>query len=133
MAFRALSGVAVDAVARCGRTAFAEAALFTHRGLSGPAILQISSYWRHGEAIALDMLPGQRCRRHAARRQARAARARSCARSWPNCSPPASPRRSRSPGELANLPDKALAALGAQAQRLAVRARTARKASPRPR
>ncbi|MFE3835773.1 NAD(P)/FAD-dependent oxidoreductase [Pseudogemmobacter sonorensis] len=39
--------------------AFDEAALFTHRGLSGPAILQISSYWREGEAITLDLLPGQ--------------------------------------------------------------------------
>jgi hypothetical protein len=46
-------------VARCGKTRFAEAALFTHRGLSGPAILQISSYWRHGEAIGIDFLPGQ--------------------------------------------------------------------------
>ena len=55
--FRALSGVAAEVVARCGRTAFREAALFTHRGLSGPAILQISSYWRHGEAIGIDFAP----------------------------------------------------------------------------
>ncbi len=55
--FRSLSGVAVDVVARCGKAAFREAALLTHRGLSGPAILQISSYWRHGEPIALDFLP----------------------------------------------------------------------------
>ena len=52
--FRALAGVAAPVVARAGKAAFAEAALFTHRGLSGPAILQISSYWRHGEAIAID-------------------------------------------------------------------------------
>jgi predicted Rossmann fold flavoprotein len=52
-----LAGVAVDAVASCGKTQFAEAMLFTHRGLSGPAILQISSYWREGEEIGLDMLP----------------------------------------------------------------------------
>lgn len=52
-----LAGVAVDAVATCGKTRFAEAMLFTHRGLSGPAILQISSYWREGDEIALDMLP----------------------------------------------------------------------------
>jgi predicted Rossmann fold flavoprotein len=53
-----LSGVAVDAVVTSGRTRFAEAMLFTHRGLSGPAILQISSYWREGGEIAIDMAPG---------------------------------------------------------------------------
>ena len=53
-----LAGVAVDAVVAHGKTRFAEAMLFTHRGLSGPAILQISSYWREGEAIVIDMAPG---------------------------------------------------------------------------
>ncbi|WP_176592165.1 NAD(P)/FAD-dependent oxidoreductase [Sphingobium sp. EM0848] len=57
--FRSLSGVSTEVIARHGKTAFREAALLTHRGLSGPAILQISSYWRHGEAITLDFLPGQ--------------------------------------------------------------------------
>jgi predicted Rossmann fold flavoprotein len=56
--FRELSGVSADVVARTGKTAFREAALFTHRGLSGPAILQISSYWRHGEPVDIDFLPG---------------------------------------------------------------------------
>ncbi|MEY4270413.1 MAG: hypothetical protein RLZZ58_1629 [Pseudomonadota bacterium] len=56
--FRELSGVSADVVAKHGRTGFAEAALFTHRGLSGPAILQISSYWRPGDAIGIDFLPG---------------------------------------------------------------------------
>ncbi|MDR6789695.1 putative Rossmann fold flavoprotein [Sphingomonas sp. BE138] len=56
--FRALSGVATPVVARAGKAAFAEAALFTHRGLSGPAILQASSYWRHGETVAIDFRPG---------------------------------------------------------------------------
>jgi predicted Rossmann fold flavoprotein len=55
----ALAGVSFDAVARCGKAAFREHALFTHRGLSGPAVLQISSYWREGDAITLDLLPGQ--------------------------------------------------------------------------
>ncbi len=54
---RPLSGVALEAIARCGRAQFREAMLFTHRGLSGPAILQISSYWREGGAITLDLLP----------------------------------------------------------------------------
>jgi hypothetical protein len=57
--FRSLAGVALPVVARSGTTAFAEAALFTHRGLSGPAILQASSYWRHGEEIGIDFLPEQ--------------------------------------------------------------------------
>jgi hypothetical protein len=55
---KALSGVAVPARVQCGKTSFDEALLFTHRGLSGPAILQISSYWREGEDIAIDLLPG---------------------------------------------------------------------------
>ena len=57
--FRSLAGVAAPVVVSAGGASFAEATLFTHRGLSGPAILQISSYWRHGEPIAIDFLPGQ--------------------------------------------------------------------------
>ncbi len=55
--FRDLSGVSAPVETRCGKTAFKEAALFTHKGLSGPAILQISSYWRRGEEIGIDYLP----------------------------------------------------------------------------
>jgi predicted Rossmann fold flavoprotein len=58
--FRSLSGVATEVVARCGKAAFREAALFTHRGLSGPAILQVSSYWRHRESVGIDFLPDRR-------------------------------------------------------------------------
>ncbi len=57
--FRELSGVSAAVVAKCGKTVFAEAALFTHRGLSGPAILQISSYWKRGEPVGIDFLPAQ--------------------------------------------------------------------------
>lgn len=53
-----LAGVATDVRVSCGKTRFEEAMLFTHRGLSGPAILQISSYWREGDEIAVDMAPG---------------------------------------------------------------------------
>lgn len=53
-----LAGVALPARVAAGRTTFDEAVLFTHRGLSGPAILQISSYWREGQAITLDLCPG---------------------------------------------------------------------------
>jgi hypothetical protein len=55
--FRELSGIAAPVEARAGKAAFREAALFTHKGLSGPAILQISSYWRHGEPVTIDFLP----------------------------------------------------------------------------
>ena len=55
--FRELSGVATPVEARCGKAAFREAALFTHRGLSGPAILQISSYWQRGKPVEIDFLP----------------------------------------------------------------------------
>lgn len=53
-----LAGVSVETVVSCNGTKFDEAMLFTHRGLSGPAILQISSYWRDGDAIQIDMSPG---------------------------------------------------------------------------
>jgi predicted Rossmann fold flavoprotein len=52
-----LSGIAIDAVVSHGKTKFAEALLFTHRGLSGPAMLQISSFWREGDEISVAMLP----------------------------------------------------------------------------
>lgn len=56
--FREIAGVAADARVSCGRTSFEEALLFTHRGLSGPAILQISSYWRERQPIRIAFLPG---------------------------------------------------------------------------
>lgn len=55
--FRELSGVSAEVVAQHGKTTFREAALFTHRGLSGPAVLQISSYWRPGDRVGIDFLP----------------------------------------------------------------------------
>ena len=54
-----LAGTAVQARASCGTQGFDEAVLFTHRGLSGPAILQISAYWREGETLRLDLARGQ--------------------------------------------------------------------------
>ena len=53
-----LAGVAVPGRVSCGRVGFDEAVLFTHRGLSGPAVLQISSYWREGAAVRLNLAPG---------------------------------------------------------------------------
>jgi len=55
--FASLSGTALPVQASCAGVSFDEAALFTHRGLSGPAILQISSYWREGQSITLDLDP----------------------------------------------------------------------------
>ena len=55
---RPLAGVSAEARVSHGATAFDEALLFTHRGLSGPAILQISSYWREGDEIGIDLAPG---------------------------------------------------------------------------
>jgi predicted Rossmann fold flavoprotein len=56
--FVELSGVSAEVTARAGARNFREKLLFTHRGLSGPAILQASSYWRPGEAVVIDLLPG---------------------------------------------------------------------------
>ena len=52
-----LSGIAVESVAACGKPPFRENILFTHRGLSGPAILQVSNYWAEGKSLRLDLLP----------------------------------------------------------------------------
>jgi len=62
-ALKALAGISLPVTARCGGAngngaTFSEAMLFTHRGLSGPAMLQISSYWRQGDTISIDLLPG---------------------------------------------------------------------------
>ena len=58
---KALSGLSVDAEIRHGKTIFREGLLFTHRGLSGPSILQISSYWQDGAAIHINLLPDADC------------------------------------------------------------------------
>jgi predicted Rossmann fold flavoprotein len=57
--FASLSGVATPVIARAGEGRFEEAMLFTHRGLSGPSILQVSSYWSPGDEIGIDLFAGQ--------------------------------------------------------------------------
>jgi hypothetical protein len=52
-----LAGISLDVTAHCGAVSFREAMLITHRGLSGPAILQISSYWQAGQPITINLLP----------------------------------------------------------------------------
>ena len=108
--FRSLSGVASEVVARTGKTAFREAALLTHRGLSGPAILQISSYWRHGESIGLDFLPDQAAGwlRDVKRTRPRATVRSALGGFLPDRLAEALAERLELAGELANLPDRAL-------------------------
>ncbi len=57
--FSGLSGLSFEANVSCGNTSFREAVLITHKGLSGPAILQISSYWRKGKSIEIDLFPDE--------------------------------------------------------------------------
>ena len=57
-ALKELSGTSIDVHVRHGKTVFDDALLFTHRGLSGPAILQISTYWQAGDEIIIDLVPG---------------------------------------------------------------------------
>ncbi len=55
--YKHLAGVSVDAVVTAGKQNFRENILFTHRGMSGPAILQISNYWRRGEVVSFQLIP----------------------------------------------------------------------------
>lgn len=55
--FESLTGIAIEATVSCVNSSFTENVLFTHRGLSGPAILQVSNAWREGEAITVDLFP----------------------------------------------------------------------------
>lgn len=55
--YAGLAGVSMEAVVRCGKQSFRENLLFTHRGLSGPAILQVSSYWEHKQPLHINLLP----------------------------------------------------------------------------
>ena len=106
-----LAGVAVDARVASGRTRFEEAMLFTHRGLSGPAILQISSYWREGGEIEIDMARGVDL--FAALRQARAEHGRQAAqtvlaRHLPKRLAQLIAETEGASGNIADLSDKAL-------------------------
>ncbi len=108
--FRSLSGVAAEVVASHGRTRFREAALFTHKGLSGPAILQISSYWRPGESIAIDFLPDvEKGWALAAKRTRPRTHFHTLLGQWlPDRLAEALAKRIGLWGELANLPDRKL-------------------------
>jgi predicted Rossmann fold flavoprotein len=110
--FRELSGVATDVVARCGKTAFREAALFTHKGLSGPAILQISSYWRHGQPVGIDFLPAKQSGwlRQAKRDRPRAFVQTAITADLPQRLAETLIERLNLAGDLGNIPDRTLEA-----------------------
>lgn len=110
--FRSLSGVSADVVVRWGKTRFREAALFTHRGLSGPAMLQISSYWEHRTPIHVDFLPDAAADwlLQAKRAQPRASARRVLSALLPGRLADALGERIALEGDLANLPDKTLRA-----------------------
>ncbi|QDP19697.1 NAD(P)/FAD-dependent oxidoreductase [Sphingomonas xanthus] len=108
--FKTLSGVSADVIASAGSEMFREAALFTHRGLSGPAILQASSYWQHGQPIKIDFLPSVQggWLREAKRNEPRAPLARLLNRHLPERLGQALTDQLGLRGELANIPDRAL-------------------------
>jgi predicted Rossmann fold flavoprotein len=112
--FRELSGVAVPVVARVRDAAFEEAALFTHKGLSGPAILQVSSYWRPGEAVSLCVLPDAAATlREAKRRSPKAGLSAALAEHLPTRLARALATRLGIDRELGAVPDAALDRAGA--------------------
>jgi predicted Rossmann fold flavoprotein len=114
--FRELSGVAAPVEVRCGKAKFREAALFTHRGLSGPAILQASSYWKRGDAVAIDFLPDRPSGWliEAKRQHPRKALRSVLGDALPDRLAQALGERLGLAGELGNLSDKALSQAEAQ-------------------
>jgi predicted Rossmann fold flavoprotein len=108
--FRSLSGVSADVEVRSGKAGFREAALFTHRGLSGPAMLQISSYWQHRTAISVNFLPGQPADWliEQKRERPRTTLRRALSHALPERLADALVERLAVEGELANIPDKTL-------------------------
>ncbi|WP_416065480.1 NAD(P)/FAD-dependent oxidoreductase [Rhizobium sp. ZK1] len=119
-----LSGISAPAEIRHGKTAFREALLFTHRGLSGPAILQISSYWREGDAITIDIEPDVDIAAHLKR--AKQANGRQSARTalgeiLPKRLAQYIVEREAIGGNMADLSDKLLTRLADAAQNWSVR------------
>lgn len=108
--FRSLSGVSAPVEVRHGKTRFHEAALFTHRGLSGPAMLQISSYWQHRTSIGVNFLPDRTSDWLVVQKRARprASLRRVLSQALPERLADALAERLEVQGELANIPDKTL-------------------------
>jgi hypothetical protein len=123
-AARELAGISAAARVTCGATAFEEGLLFTHRGLSGPSILQISSYWREGDALTVDLARGLDTGQ--ALRAARAAAGRQAvqtalARHLPERLAAAAVRRAGVSGRLADLANDAIGRVADAVHRWTVR------------
>jgi len=115
-----LAGVSLEAIVSCAGASFRENILFTHRGLSGPAILQISSYWRQGDMISLDVAPA--CEANAFLRERKRSRPRAEAKTvlaeiLPARLAHALAQACLPPGPMANVPDRALADFAARLKR----------------
>lgn len=118
-----LAGIAADATVSCNAGKFREALLFTHRGLSGPSILQISSYWRENTPILIDFLPGENA--HALLRDAKTSRPRAepktiLSEHLPQRLATTLAARLLPETQMANLPDKTLQVAGEALNRFAV-------------
>lgn len=117
--FRDLSGVSTEVIARCGKAVFREAALFTHRGLSGPSILQVSSYWKRGDTVTAQFLPDrpEGWLRAAKRERPRTTLRKALGEGLPDRLAEALCARLGIEGELGALTDKALGAVEARLMR----------------
>ncbi|AYO77554.1 BaiN/RdsA family NAD(P)/FAD-dependent oxidoreductase [Sphingobium yanoikuyae] len=112
--FQSLSGVSAEVEVRWNKTRFREAALFTHRGLSGPAMLQISSYWEHRTPIHVNFLPdlGVDWLLAEKRNRPRTGLRRVLVERFPERMADALLERIGTQGDLGNLPDKILRQIG---------------------
>jgi predicted Rossmann fold flavoprotein len=115
-----LAGVSLEAIASCAKQSFRESILFTHRGLSGPAILQISSYWRQGDTISLDLTPAYEANGFLLERKRSRPKAEAktvLAEILPARLAHALAEACLPPGPMANVPDRALVAFAARLKR----------------
>ena len=115
-----LAGVSLEAIVSCAGQSFRENILFTHRGLSGPAILQISSYWRLGDTISLDLLPAHDANGFLLERKHSRPRAEAktvLAEILPTRLAHALAETCLPPGPMANVPDRSLVAFAARLKR----------------
>lgn len=123
-AWKHLAGLSVTARVSHGKTGFTEGLLFTHRGLSGPSILQISSYWREGDQIMVDLAYGQpvlQALKDGRTTVGRQSLARALARHLPEKLAATIVERSGLTGNLADQPNAALERLAGQVQAWPVR------------
>ena len=113
--FGELSGVSIDALVSFGKRQFRENILLTHRGLSGPAILQISSYWKPGQAITINLLPDENAEDLLLAEQASATNVSTWlsnylpqrfAKAWATIQGEAKPLRQHNPKDLRRLAEK---------------------------